>query len=110
MSEVVKAFITFAVEPVAKVIDDVLTGNCFDFAEWQQGSRAVVDTSQIPYSSIVENASNVGTLIANTILNPNEARGMFGLDAIDEEFMEQFFITKNNSKAEDVMNGVIDSA
>lgn len=110
MSEVVKAFITFAVEPVAKVIDDVLTGNCFDFAEWQQGSRAVVDTSQIPYSSIVENSSNVGTLIANTILNPNEARGMFGLDAIDEEFMEQFFITKNNSKAEDVMDGVIDSA
>ena len=48
------------------------------------------------------------TLIGNTICNPGEVRELIGLGPINEEFMKQFFVTKNNSKVEDVMNGIID--
>lgn len=65
-----------------------------------------IDTSQIPFNSILENADQASKLIANTICNPDEVRNLFGFDDINEDFSKSYFITKNNSKAEDVMNNV----
>lgn len=108
LKEVVNTFITFAVTPVTTLIGDVITRDLYTFEEWQQGSRAVVDTSTIPFQSILDAADGISKLISNTVINPNEARKILGLDYIDKDFMKQYFVTKNNSKAEDVMNGLID--
>ncbi len=108
VKEVVNTFITFAVTPIATLIGDVITKDLYTFDEWKKGYRAVVDTSTIPFQSILDAADSISKLIANTVVNPNEARKILGLDYINKDFMEQYFITKNNSKAEDVMNGLID--
>lgn len=108
VKDVVNTFITFAVTPIATLIGDVITKDLYTFDEWKKGSKAMVDTSTIPFQSILDAADSISKLIANTVVNPNEARKILGLDNIDKDFMEQYFITKNNSKAEDVMNGLID--
>lgn len=108
VKDVVNTFITFAVTPVTTLIGDVITKDLYTFQEWVKGTKAVVDTSTIPFQSILDTADGISKLIANTVVNPNEARKIIGLDNIDEDFMNQYFITKNNSKAEDVMNGLID--
>ena len=108
VKDVVNVFITFAVAPIATLIGDVITKDLYTYQEWMKGNRAVVDTSTIPFQSILDAADSISKLIANTVVNPNEARKILGLDNINEDFMNQYFITKNNSKAEDVMNGIID--
>lgn len=104
-TEIVKQFITFGVEPWTKLIEDVINAGCWSFEDWKNGCKAKVDTSKIAYTTLLDGADNASKLIANTICCPDEVRELFGLDSIDEEFGKQFFITKNNSKAEDVMNG-----
>lgn len=108
VKDVVNTFITFAVTPIATLIGDVITKDLYTFDEWKKGNKAMVDTSTIPFQSILDAADGISKLIANTVVNPNEARKILGLDNIDKDFMEQYFVTKNNSKAEDVMNGLID--
>lgn len=108
VKDVVNTFITFAVTPIATLIGDVITKDLYTFDEWKKGNRAVVDTSTIPFQSVLDSADGISKLIANTVINPNEARKILGLDNINKDFMEQYFVTKNNSKAEDVMNGLID--
>lgn len=108
IQDVVKAFITFAVEPVAKLIADEINRKFYGYEGYTSDTYVKVDTRTINYLSIVECAQVAQTLIGNTICNPGEVRELIGLGPINEEFMKQFFVTKNNSKVEDVMNGIID--
>ena len=108
IQDVVKAFITFAVEPVAKLIADEINRKFYGYKGYTSDTYVKVDTRTINYLSIVECAQVAQTLIGNTICNPGEVRELIGLGPINEEFMKQFFVTKNNSKVEDVMNGIID--
>ena len=105
VTEIIKQFITFGVEPWTKLIEDVINAGCWNYEEWKKGCKVKIDTSKIAYTTLLDGADNASKLIANTICCPDEVRELFGLDSIEEEFGKQFFITKNNSKAEDVMDG-----
>lgn len=107
IEDVVSAFLTFAVEPVAHVPDDEINRKMFGHEKIKAGSYVKIDTSQIPYVSILKNATGASSLIANTICQPEEIRELFRLDDKDEEILKTFFVTKNNSKAEDVLNGTV---
>ena len=104
LEAVVSSFLTFSVEPFAAVINDELNRKFFTAEEYNNGNYFKVDTKSIPYISILSNAGNAGTLVANTIATPEELRDIFGFDNIDEEYLKMFYVTKNNSKAEDVLN------
>ena len=105
VTEIIKQFITFGVEPWTKLIEDVINAGCWSYEEWKKGCKVKIDTSKIAYTTLLDGADNASKLIANTICCPDEVRELFGLDSIEKEFGKQFFITKNNSKAEDVMDG-----
>lgn len=105
IKDVISSFITFAIQPIAEVITDEINRKIFGFEGMKKGYYAKVDTSRIPYASILDSADNASKLIANTICKGEEVRDILGLDYIDDEILKQFFVTKNNSKAEDVLNG-----
>lgn len=107
IKDVVNSFITFACAPVATLIGDVITKALYPYEKWTNGNYARVDITAIPYQSIMDMATGAGTLIGNTILKPNEVRKVLGFDMEDEEFLNTFFVTKNNSKADDVMKGIV---
>lgn len=108
MKEIISAFITFAVEPIATLIADEITRKFFGYAGYLNNTKVKVDTSTIPYISILENATNAGSLIQNTICMPNEVRELLGIEPGEGEFLNTFYVTKNNSKAEDVINGTVE--
>ena len=107
IKDVINSFITFACAPVATLLGDVITKSLYTYDEWKKGNYAKVDITSIPYQSILDMAQGAGTLIGNTVLMPNEVRKILGVDCLDEEFLNTFFVTKNNSKADDVMKGIV---
>lgn len=109
LEAVISSFLTFSVEPCAAVIDDELNRKFCTELEYNKGTHFKVDTKSIPYVSILSNAGNAGTLIANTVASPEELRDIFGFDYIDKEYLKTFYVTKNNSKAEDVLNGTAEN-
>nr|DAZ35563.1 MAG TPA: portal protein [Caudoviricetes sp.] len=105
MKEIISAFITFAVEPIATLISDEIKRKFFGYSGYMDDVKVKVDTSTIPYISILDNATNAAALIQNTLFNSNEVREILGVIPGEEEILNKFFVTKNNSLAEDVLNG-----
>lgn len=107
MKEIISAFITFAVEPIATLISDEIKRKFFGYSGYMDDVEVKVDTSTIPYISILDNATNAAALIQNTLFNSNEVREILGAIPGEEEILNKFFVTKNNSLAEDVLNGTV---
>lgn len=93
------AFLTFAVDPVARMLSEEITRKTYTRDQWQRGARATVDTTHIRHVDIFQIADAAAKLIGSAIDNPNEIRGFTGQDPIDEPWAEEYQQTKNNESA-----------
>lgn len=105
MNDVIKAFLTFAVEPVTDMIGKVLTGG-YGLEEWQKGNYYKVDTSGINHIDIFDMANNIDKLISSAFMCIDEVRERTGLDVIDEEWSKKHVLTKNYEFMEKMMKEV----
>lgn len=103
MNEIVKVFLTFAIEPVAKMLSAELTRKRYSFEEWKRGCYVEVDTSCISYADILECADKVDKAIASGVTNIDELRPRFRLKKLDTEFSTAHFMTKNYDLAENML-------
>lgn len=94
MNDVVKAFLTFAVDPYADMIGKELTGQ-YGCREWLKGSYYKVDTSTVSHIDIFDMADSIDKLISSSFACVDEVRERAGLDAIGEEWSSKHLLTKN---------------
>lgn len=94
MNDVVKAFLTFAVDPYADMIGKELTGQ-YGYESWQQGNYYKVDTSTVNHVDIFDMADKIDKLISSSFACIDEVREKAGLDKIDEEWSSKHMLTKN---------------
>ncbi len=116
VNDVVKSFITFAVDPVAIMMGDEITrkqerSREHSYVAWLQGRYYKVDTSKINHIDILESASNIDKLIASGFACIDDLRSLTGMNLINNDFSKTHFITKNYDtienrlKGEDILNG-----
>lgn len=116
VNDVVKSFITFAIDPIASMISEEMTRKQERSREhsciaWKQGKYYKVDTSKINHIDILESASNIDKLISSGFTCIDDLRELTGINKIDTEFSKTHFITKNYDtienrlKGEDISNG-----
>ena len=116
VNDVVKSFITFAVDPVAIMMGDEITrkqerSREHSYLAWLQGRYYKVDTSKINHIDILESASNIDKLIASGFACIDDLRSLTGMNLINNDFSKTHFITKNYDtienrlKGEDILNG-----
>jgi HK97 family phage portal protein len=98
-SELVSAFLTFAVDPVARLVSEEITRKTFSREEWARGCRAVVDTTHVRHVDLFEVADQVEKLVGSSIDSPNEIRGFTGQDAIPASWADEYQRTKNHEDA-----------
>ena len=106
LKEVINQFITFAVKPNAKMIGEEITRVFFTEEEILDGSRVEIDVSSINYRDIFDVADKLDKLIYSSVSDIDEARKLINLPELNTEWSKQHWMTKNNGKVEDVMNGV----
>lgn len=94
MNDVVKAFLTFAVDPFAAMIGETLTGG-YGVDSWKDGNRYTVDTSCVNHIDIFDMAEKIDKLISSSFMCVDEVRERAGLDEIGEEWSRKHMITKN---------------
>ena len=109
ISDVVKVFLTFAIEPVARMLSTEFTRKRYTFEEWQRGCYVEVDTSCISYADILECADKVDKAIASGVTNIDELRPRFRLKELDTDFSKAHFITKNYDLAENMLEALEES-
>ena len=108
INEVVKVFLAFAVEPIAKMLSTEFTRKRYNYEEWQSGSYVEVDTSCISYADILECADKVDKAIASGVTSIDELRPRFRLKMLNTDFSKAHFITKNYDLAENMLKSLED--
>lgn len=104
LKEVINQFIAFAVKPFASLIGEEITRNLFTEDEiLTKNKRVIVDISTINYRDIFDVATGLDKLISDGVANIDEVRPLVNLPVIGTEFSQQYWMTKNYTKIEDMM-------
>lgn len=94
MNDVVKAFLTFAVDPIADTISKTLTGQ-YGLESWSKGNYYKVDTSGVNHVDIFDMAESIDKLISSSFACIDEVREKANLDPINEDWSRKHLLTKN---------------
>ena len=110
INDVVKSFITFAVDPVTIMMSDEMTrkqeqSREHSYLAWKQGRYYKVDTSKINHIDILESANNIDKLISSGYACIDDLRLLTGMDILNTEFSKTHFITKNYDTIENRLKG-----
>ena len=98
-STVFDSFITFAIDPVAKVIGDEITRKTYTSDQWSHGAHCDVDTSQIKHRDLYDASSDIDKLIADGVTSVNDVLRDFSRDQIDEPWASEHLRTLNYEPA-----------
>lgn len=103
-ADVSNQFLTYAVDPIAKMMADEVTRKSFTYDEWARGDRVVVDTKSINHVDIFNVAANVDKLISSGVFSIDDVLVALGYQPLNTEFSRAHYITKNYELAEEAMN------
>jgi HK97 family phage portal protein len=96
-------FMRFCIDSFLKKIGDELNAKLFTRDEYLDGRK--IEIKRISYNNIFDVASAVDKLRASGVFNGNELREELGAERIDDEMMNQYFITKNYQELGDALKG-----
>jgi HK97 family phage portal protein len=96
-------FMRFCIDSFLKKISDELNSKLFTRDEYLAGRK--IDIKRISYNNIFDVASSVDKLRASGVFNGNELREELGAERVDDEMMDQYFITKNYIELGDALKG-----
>lgn len=102
MNDVIKSFLTFAVDPWADMIGKVLTGQ-YGYEEWKKGNYYKCDTSTVNHVDIFDMAEKIDKLISSSFACVDEVREKAGLDKLNEEWSSKHLLTKNYEFTENIL-------
>lgn len=107
-NDVLNQFLTFAVDPIAKMMSDELTRKTFTYEEWEKGSRVIVDTKCINHVDIFNVADKVDKLISSGVFTIDAVLSALGYQPLETDFSQAHYITKNYELAEEGMKRMTD--
>lgn len=98
-------FIMFCVAPIAELIEDEINRKFYTKEEYLKRSYFKADTSLIKHVDIVKLANAIDKLFSSGTHNANENRMMIGKEMIDEDWANDYHITKNYQSVKEVLKG-----
>jgi HK97 family phage portal protein len=96
-------FMRFCIDSFLKKISDELNAKLFSREVYLAGQK--IEIKRISYNNIFDVATAVDKLRASGVFNGNELREELGAERVDDEMMEQYFITKNYQELGDALKG-----
>lgn len=105
VKDVLDVFLTLTVDPWADMIAETLNKRATVW-EYTKGNYYTVDTGKIKHRDIFDLAPNIEKVISSSILNPDEVREELGRSPLSTEWSQEYYMTKNFAKADDVAKGI----
>lgn len=99
-SDATNEFITYAVAPVAEVINDSLNAKLVGIEDYVKGERVFVWLARYKHVDVIDSASSLDKLRAIGF-NYDEIRQMVGYDVLNTKFSQARALTKNYATEEE---------
>lgn len=103
--DIISSYVTFRIDPLAKMISEELTRKTSTMDEYIEGSYFDVDTTMVMHLDIFEIADRIDKLIASGTYCIDELRVKLGENPLKNDFSQQHWMTLNYAKIEDVLSG-----
>lgn len=94
LKDVINSFLTFGVDPFADNITEALN-KCGGVDNYLAGNYYKVDTGKVKHRDIFELATAIAAVISSATLSINEVREEIGWPRVEEEWADQYYITRN---------------
>lgn len=104
MKEIRNAFLSDCIDPLAVMIGEEITRKYYSYEEWKKGCEVVVDTTCVNHIDLFEIMANVDKGISSGFVCHDELRKVAGLRELGTEFSTRYYITKNYTPIEDMLN------
>lgn len=98
--DVIDQFLTFAVDPLADMLQEEIIRKRYGYDEYQKGNYLKIDTKTIKHIDLLGIATSIDKLISSSVFNVNDIRKAVNEPEINEPWAKQHFITKNYSSVE----------
>lgn len=106
MNEIVKVFLSIAIDPIADMIGEEITRTYYSMDEWKRGCRVELDTSCINHVDILDVGDGIDKAISSGVACIDEVRERLGKQPLDNELGRSHFITKNYGSIEDMLKHI----
>lgn len=103
-SKAIDEFLTFCIDPLIRILEAEITRKSFTQSQVIDGYYVKFDTTAIKHIDLLDVATAIDKLISSGCFTINDIRKTIGADEIDEPWANQFFMTKNYSAIEDLVN------
>lgn len=105
VKDVSAEFLTYAVDPIAKVLQDGLNKRA-GYQEWSVGNYYEVSTRNITHRDILELGTAVSQLLSSGTMCIDEIRIEIGLPPLNTEWSRKHFMTKNFTLIQEMVKAI----
>lgn len=106
VKDAVEQLLTFCIDPLVDMLQEEINRKRIGASEYLKGSKIQIDTSAIKHIDILSVATSIDKLISSGCFSINDIRRVIGLEPIDEEWANQFFMTKNYATVQELLESV----
>lgn len=99
LKDICDIFLTFAVDPLANTITEVLNKRATVY-EFLQGNYYKCYTGRIKHRDLFESAANVEKIIGSSLMNTDETREELEIEPINKPWSKKYYVTNNFREAE----------
>jgi len=103
-SKAVDQMLTFCVDPLIELLQDEINRQTFTVDEMLNGTYIRFDTNAIKHIDLLDVSTAIDKLISSGFMSINDLRRACHMDTIDEPWADAYFMTKNYSPIEDLLN------
>ena len=107
ISSAMRKYVGDCLVPLTEVIRCEINRKRYTVGDIERGTMLVIDTTQAIYVDWLTAASGIDKLVASGALSVNEVRVLLRLPAIDEEWANRHYLTKNYGDIENPGEEVI---
>ena len=105
-SKAIDEFLTFCIDPLIEMLTDEMNRKSFSPYQIINGHYFKFNTLAIKHIDILDISNAIDKLLSSGFTCINDLRILIGLDPIDEEWANQFFMTKNYAPIEELLNAL----
>lgn len=102
-SKAIDQLLTFCVDPLVDMIQEEINRKRIGQADYVNGTKIVIDTKAIKHIDLLGVSTSIDKLISSGCFTINDIRKIVGEEPVEEEWANQFFMTKNYATVEELL-------
>ncbi len=103
VSDVVDQLLTFCIDPLCDMLQEEINRKRNGQANFLKGTKIIIDTKAIKHIDLLDVSTSIDKLISSGCFTINDIRKIVGEEPIEEEWANQFFMTKNYATVEELL-------